>query len=259
MDKNTKQPKNLDEIYKSIKSYGYYQMFFLAVMQYSCWIEAGNRAIESLGLLIPTYKCFDKNLEFELNSTQIHLNASNACRLIRACQNLTLEKAWTSLHEEFEWFCESESLKSTLPSLLPFAGLLSFVIAGHVSDYLGRKWIIISGYSIQLLCGFLEALAPNMGVYMGIHVIKMFARNLSGGAAFVLAIESVHSKYRLIQAFGFQFSIGYMLAGLTCYLTGHWRRQLLLINFLGIPLLFIKLLKLEESPRFLIQKQKYAE
>jgi hypothetical protein len=110
-----------DDIFKRIKSYGVYQIFFLLTVQYACLPQASNAAggFFSLGGLIPNYTCHDVDNQFVLDKTSISVNSSAACIAIRSCQNLTTENAWYSMYEEFEWMCVPPYLMSTIASFLP--------------------------------------------------------------------------------------------------------------------------------------------
>jgi hypothetical protein len=81
---------------------------------------------------------------------------------------------------------------------------------------------------------------------------------IGASASFSLTVESVNPKYRLLQGFSFQYSIGLMLAGILAYFSQHWRYHLTIANLVSVPAIFM-ILKLEESPRFLLQKQKFKE
>lgn len=63
---------------------------------------------------------------------------------------------------------------------------------------------------MRFACSFAEALAPSWQVYMVFNVIAHLVGTITASASFPLLIESVHSKYRIVQGYAFQYSIGFM-------------------------------------------------
>ncbi|KAK0408588.1 hypothetical protein QR680_004041 [Steinernema hermaphroditum] len=252
--------KNLDQVFKSIKSYGRYQLFILITLQYCCFPLASNHSAGffSLGGLKPNYYCHDTNNTFKLTSEEVGKNSTHACQMVRSCSNITTENAWYSMYEEYEWVCAPDYIRSSVASFIPFATMIGYTLSGHLSDYFGRKWLMIFGFGTNLFCGFAQGLTPSWEFYIVVTVIAAITGPVYFGASFALMVESVNSKYRMIQGFAFQWSIGYILAGLSAYLTGNWRRQLIVMNAIGIPPL-IAMFFIQESPRFLLQKGKYDE
>uniref|UniRef100_A0A915D8T4 Major facilitator superfamily (MFS) profile domain-containing protein n=1 Tax=Ditylenchus dipsaci TaxID=166011 RepID=A0A915D8T4_9BILA len=84
---------------------------------------------------------------------------------------------------------------------------------GHLSDMFGRKWLIIMGNGYSIVSGLACSLSPSFSVYLWLTAVGAFISPISGSACFSLIVESVNPKYRLIQGFSFQFSVGLMLAG----------------------------------------------
>lgn len=254
------KPKNLDQVYLSIKSYGLYQLFFFLTVQCAAWPSASNNVAGffSLGGLIPDYICSDEGLQFHLTPDVIRKNSTKACDLVRSCRNLTTQNSWFSMYEEYEWVCQPEYIRSTISSILPVVSFIAYTVSGHISDHFGRRLLVIIGFACTIFCGYAKALTPSWEFYLGLTVLSSLIGTLYVSASFSLMVESVHSKYRMIQGFAFQWSIGYMLAGLSCYLTGNWRHHLLLMNTIGIPSLILMFL-IQESPRFLIQRGRYKQ
>jgi MFS family permease len=190
-----------------------YQVFILCTIQCVAFSQASNSAggLFALGGLIPTYTCTDDNQTFVYDKRSISNNTAEACIAIRSCQNLTTENAWMSIYQEFEWMCQPPRLLSTLASVTPFAAAVGFLFSGHLSDHVGRKWPAIAGLCVSIFGGMLIAVVPNWQVYFGINIVKAVLLPTYGGASFTLAMESVGSKWRLIQSFAFQFTIANMV------------------------------------------------
>uniref|UniRef100_A0A914VH80 Major facilitator superfamily (MFS) profile domain-containing protein n=1 Tax=Plectus sambesii TaxID=2011161 RepID=A0A914VH80_9BILA len=262
-DEEQEEVKNdltFDQVFKKIKNYGWYQVFILCTIQCVAFSQAANMAggLYALGGLIPTYSCTDDNNTFVYDKKNISKHSAEACVAIRSCQNLTKENAWLSMYEEFEWMCNPPHLLSTLASVSPIVGAVGFLVSGHLSDHLGRKWPSIAGLCVSIFGGLLIAIAPNWQIYFGINIVKSLLLPTYGGASFTLCMESVGSKWRLVQSFAFQFTIANVYAGLMAYLTHNWRLHYAVVNLLALPAL-VMFLFIEESPRWTVQKHKYAE
>ncbi|KAI6236272.1 hypothetical protein M3Y95_00139900 [Aphelenchoides besseyi] len=252
--------KSLDDAFNEIGRYGRYQLFCLLVIQLLCIPSATQMSTGffRLGGLVPDYQCLDSNNTFYLTSNEVRRNSSHACSMVKGCSNLQTHNAWVSIYEEFMWVCEPDYIGSTISSLLPILHLIAHFFSGHVSDYLGRKWLYVFGMAARLICSIAEALSPTWQIYMIFNVVAHFLGVLPTSAAFSLVVETVHSDHRMIQGFAFQYSIGMILTGICAYFIGHWRRLLLIMNIFGIPAVFL-LGFFVESPRFLIQNGKYQQ
>uniref|UniRef100_A0A1I7YHT2 MFS domain-containing protein n=1 Tax=Steinernema glaseri TaxID=37863 RepID=A0A1I7YHT2_9BILA len=208
-------------------------LFILLTLQYACFPLASNYSAGffSLGGLKPNYYCHDTNNTFEItadeinkNSSQacqmnntfeitaddINKNSSQACQMVRSCSNISTENAWYSMYEEYEWVCAPDYVRSSVASFIPFATMIGYLLSGHLSDYFGRKWLMVFGFGTNLFCGFAQGLTPSWEFYIVVTVIAAISGPVYHGASFALMVESVNSKYRMIQGFAFQWSIGYI-------------------------------------------------
>uniref|UniRef100_A0A915D7X2 Major facilitator superfamily (MFS) profile domain-containing protein n=1 Tax=Ditylenchus dipsaci TaxID=166011 RepID=A0A915D7X2_9BILA len=148
-----------------------------------------------LGNLVPDYNCLDENFNWTLTASEVKKNTTLACALVQKCFNLTTTSHWL------------------MQSLLPIGSLVAFLCSGHLSDMFGRKWLIIMGNGYSIVSGLACSLSPSFSVYLWLTAVGAFISPISGSACFSLIVESVNPKYRLIQGFSFQFSVGLMLAG----------------------------------------------
>ena len=174
------------------------------------------------GKLLYHYKISSHNLTIKLpfqgnswtlNATVIKKNSTAACQMITNCTSITSQNHWFSMYEEYNWVCsDSHHLLATFQSLLPIGTFCGLMISGHLSDHFGRKWLLIVGEFYGVFSGFASALAPSFTVYSILKIIGSFIGSISGAASFSLIVESVNPKYRLIQGFSFQFSLGLMVS-----------------------------------------------
>ncbi|KAI6222419.1 Ligand-gated ion channel 50 [Aphelenchoides fujianensis] len=229
--------RSLDDAYDAIGRYGRYQLFVLLTIQYMCIPNASSMSAGffRLGGLVPDYECRDANATWFLNSNEVRRNSARACEMIKGCSNVVTHNAWTSIYEEFMWVCEPDWIGSTISSLLPLLHLVAHFVSGHLSDYFGRKWLYLVGMSSRFLLGIAECFAPTWQMYMVYNVIAHFLGVLPWSGAFSLIVETCHSKHRMIQGHAFQYSLGFLLAGIGAYLAGHWRRLMLFMNIFGLP------------------------
>ncbi|KAI1726131.1 sugar transporter domain-containing protein [Ditylenchus destructor] len=218
---NGEEYHNIDELFKSIGSYGNYQ-----------------------------------NATWTLKAADVKKNASYACALLQSCASISTNSHWYSMYEEFNWVCDSseqQHFRAIMQSLMPIGSFVGMMASGHLSDIFGRKWLFIIGDAYSIISGIACALSPSFTVYLWLTAVGSFITPISASTSFSLIVESVNPKYRLIQGFSFQFSLGLMLAAGLATLCRNWRTHLLIARVFGIiPL--IMLFKLEESPRFLLQK-----
>ncbi|KAI6175800.1 hypothetical protein M3Y97_00728900 [Aphelenchoides bicaudatus] len=258
--KSRKIYRSLDEAFEEIGRYGRYQLFCVIVIQYLCIPNAVlmTTGFFRLGGLVPDYQCADTNNKFFLNSNQVRKNQTAACELIRSCQNITITNHWVSIFQEFEWVCQPDYIGSSISSLLPILHLIAHFVSGHVSDYFGRKWLYLFGVMSRFILGLMMSLAPTWQIYLMFDVILHFLGVLPVSAAFSLVVETVHSKHRMVQGFAFQYSTGFIMAGIGAYLSGHWRILLFAANCIGIPGALL-LAFFVESPRYLMQQRKYLQ
>uniref|UniRef100_A0A7E4V3A2 MFS domain-containing protein n=1 Tax=Panagrellus redivivus TaxID=6233 RepID=A0A7E4V3A2_PANRE len=251
---------NIDKIFKSMKSYGRYQVYFFVACQILS-ISSAMRSVAAfykLGRLVPGYECHDELNSWSYSADEVRQQSTLVCSLIQNCTNLLTNSQWHSMYEEFQWVCGQDHFLATVQSLTPIGTFMSYMVSGHISDRFGRKTVIMVGKAYSIFSGIACALSPSFKIYLIFTFIGTFIGPISASASFSLIVESVNPKYRLIQGFAFQFSVGYMLAGLLAPLFGHWRIHLLISSLIGVPAFFM-LFMLEESPRFLLQKKRFAE
>ena len=132
--------------------------------------------------------------------------------MIRNCSTVTTTNHWYSMYEEFEWVCEKDHFRATIQSLLPIGVLCGFMVSGHVSDHFGRKWPMFIGEAYSFVSGLICAWSPSFTLYLWVTGIGAFISPIGAAASFSLIVESVNPKYRLLQGFSFQYSIGLMVS-----------------------------------------------
>uniref|UniRef100_A0A0N4ZR11 MFS domain-containing protein n=1 Tax=Parastrongyloides trichosuri TaxID=131310 RepID=A0A0N4ZR11_PARTI len=240
---------NFDDIYDKTTHYGRYQLYMLILIQYAMITSAGNYIFISFASLKPS--CGDSNLDFN--------NNKNPCDIIKNCPVNETKSYFDSLYQENDFICpHMVNGPYQLQTIQAIGSGIGAILGGILADKYGRKWITYIGCVIMITSGIVGGLSTN--VYM--LGIAMYGMGSSYGmlidASMTLASETVGPKYRLIQMLGFQWSLALQISSFIAYLTGEWRKYLLSINCLAVPLLIL-LLFWEESPRWLIQRRKFKE
>jgi MFS family permease len=138
--------------------------------------------------------------------------------------------------------------------------VFSALIFGHCSDKYGRKPSLLVAVIIEILSGFLSALSPSVNIFIFSRFLLAFGcygRNLTG---FLLAIESVGTKYRAAMGIAVQlgWATGYCLLPLMAYLINNFRHLLLSTTIPEIAWL-IWLYWIPESPRWLLTHDRNEE
>ncbi|TDZ33575.1 Major facilitator-type transporter ecdD [Colletotrichum spinosum] len=163
----------------------------------------------------------------------------------------------------------SESHQSLIVSILSCGTFFGALIAGDVSDWIGRKWTVIIGCGIYMI-GVLIQMFTGMGAPLGAIVAGRLIAGIGVGFESAIVIlymsEICPKKVRGALVAGYQFciTIGLLLAACVVYATkdrgdtGVYRIPIA-IQFPWALILGGGLLLLPESPRFFVKKGRIAD
>ncbi|CAN9499522.1 unnamed protein product [Ophioblennius macclurei] len=160
-----------------------------------------------------------------------------------------------------EWLLvEQEAYKVRLAGSLFFAGLLlGNLLFGPLSDRIGRRPVYLSGLFLEVLFGYVTALAPSYEVFA---VSRLLVGVMNGGiglVCFVLAQEYVGKPYWAVTGTlsSMTFAVGIALFGALGYLIRPWRSLATAANSSGVLFLMLSV-TLPESPRWLYSQGRTA-
>ncbi|XP_012259249.2 organic cation transporter protein-like [Athalia rosae] len=169
---------------------------------------------------------FDRDFK-DSNSFTADKNLSLAVPPTVTCYSFVYDKSTYALTATTEWnlVCDKAWLRALGDSLFMVGVMLGSMIFGGMSDKYGRRVAFFSALITQLVGGVLVAVSPEYISYM---IFRLIVGSTTSGVflvAYVIALEMVGPKKRLVAGMGCQlfFSSGYILvAGLAYYFT-NWR------------------------------------
>ncbi|CAD1470638.1 unnamed protein product [Heterotrigona itama] len=145
-------------------------------------------------------------------------------------------------------------LRATGDSLFMVGVMLGSMIFGSLSDRFGRRPIFFLSLVIQLVGGILVAVSPE---YISYVVFRLIVGSTTSGVflvAYVIALEMVGPKKRLVAGVGCQlfFTTGYILTAAFAYFITDWRMLQIAITIPSIAFI-------PESARWLLTKGRVQE
>ncbi|KAG5915015.1 hypothetical protein E4U42_000184 [Claviceps africana] len=153
---------------------------------------------------------------------------------------------------------------SLVNSGMPLGAVGGALVLSPANEYLGRKGAIYLSLILYTIGAALEAGSVNFGMIVSGRVILGFGVGLEGGTVPVYVAETVErrirgnlvSLYQLMIALG--EVLGYAVAAMFLKVEGNWR-YILGSSLVFSTIMFIGMLFLPESPRFLMHKGEVLE
>lgn len=167
-----------------------------------------------------------------------------------------------------DWGLESAAVIGWITSSIMFGAIIGGAMAGQLSDRLGRRKMILISAVIFVVGSILSGIAPPNGHYFLIGVRIFLGMAVGAASALVPAYMSEMAPARLrgrlsginqtmiVSGMLLSYIVDYLLSGLP--VTMAWR---LMLAMAAVPalILFFGVLKLPESPRFLIKNNRLDE
>lgn len=153
-----------------------------------------------------------------------------------------------------EWFLiKQQAYKVSLAGSLFFVGLLvGNIVFGPLSDKVGRRPVYLSGLFLEVVFGYMTAMAPSYEVFAASRLLVGLMNGGIGVVCFVLAQEYVGKPYWAMTGTltSLCFAVGIALFAALGYMIQPWRSLATAANSFGV-LSFLLSLTLPESPRWL--------
>ncbi|XP_012216621.1 organic cation transporter protein [Linepithema humile] len=161
---------------------------------------------------------------------------------------------------EWDLVCDKAWLRATGDALFMVGVMLGSMIFGGLSDKYGRRPIFFLSLVIQLVGGVLVAVAPELISYV---IFRLIVGSTTSGVflvAYVIALEMVGPKKRLVAGVGCQlfFTTGYILTAGFAYFITDWRMLQIAITVPSIAFLLYWWF-IPESARWLLTKGRHQE
>ncbi|KAI1633868.1 sugar transporter-domain-containing protein [Biscogniauxia mediterranea] len=148
---------------------------------------------------------------------------------------------------------------SLVNSAMPLGAVGGALILGVCNERFGRRWSIIISTILYTIGAALEAGSINYGMIVASRVILGIGVGLEGGTVPVYVAETVERRVRgnLVSLYQFNIALGevlgYAVAAMFVTVPGNWR-YILGSSLVFSTIMFIGMLFLPESPRFLMHK-----
>ncbi|TEA10048.1 Inositol transporter 1 [Colletotrichum sidae] len=153
---------------------------------------------------------------------------------------------------------------SLVNSAMPLGAVGGAIILSPCNEYLGRRMSIIISCVLYTIGGAMCAGAVNFGMIVAARVILGMGVGLEGGTVPVYVAETAERRVRGNVVSLYQLNIalgevlGYAVAAIFLHVPGNWR-WILGSSLLFSTIMFIGMLYLPESPRYLMHKGKTLE
>ncbi|XP_033363414.1 organic cation transporter protein-like [Bombus vosnesenskii] len=180
----------------------------------------------------------------------------------KPCETFVYDRSKYKSTTTSEWnlVCDRSWLRATGDSLFMVGVMLGSMIFGGLSDKFGRRPIFFLSLVIQLVGGVLVAISPE---YISYVVFRLIVGSTTSGVflvAYVIALEMVGPKKRLVAGVGCQlfFTTGYILTAGFAYFLTDWRILQIAITVPSIAFLLYWWF-IPESARWLLTKGRVQE
>jgi sugar porter (SP) family MFS transporter len=162
-----------------------------------------------------------------------------------------------------EEFALSDAAQQTVVGSLLFGAVLGALIAGPLTDRTGRRTTILAAAVVFALGSVAAALATGTGTL----VVARFALGVAIGSAaasvpvYIAEVSPPRVRGRLVSLQQFAITLGILVSYVIGYLLSFadaWR-WMLALGAVPAVILFVGMLVLPESPRWLISRHRYEE
>ncbi|XP_062134526.1 organic cation transporter-like protein [Drosophila sulfurigaster albostrigata] len=181
----------------------------------------------------------------------------NSSRRVACDAGYKFKDRENTISREFGIFCSDKwklSMVGTVNNVGQFVGI---PLGGYLADRYGRKLILVITGVLSALCGLARSYAPDYYTFLSFEFLDMAVGSTLYPTAFLLAIEFVGPKHRVLAATFISSTYGLAEAGMG-YLAGYILDWRVLLRLLYTPALLhlIFICYLPESVRWLLSQSR---
>ncbi|XP_026752931.2 organic cation transporter protein-like [Galleria mellonella] len=174
------------------------------------------------------------------------------------CDEYVYENSHTIVYE-FDLGC-NEWRRSQIGSISSVGKLIAIPLTGYVSDRWGRRVALIISITNAALVGIIRSFVNTYEWFVALEVLEAATGAGAYSACYILAMELVGPKYRVISGVTMSslFATGEVILGFIAWGVKSWRPLLLVLyipQFLIVGYFWI----MSESIRWLLSKGRYDE
>ncbi|GMR62899.1 hypothetical protein PMAYCL1PPCAC_33094 [Pristionchus mayeri] len=160
---------------------------------------------------------------------------------------------FTSLNIEFDYLCNDAITVKTSTTWQMFAILIGAFVFGQLSDFYGRRQVMLFALSGMMLGSLAVAFAHSFLVFFGLRMIVCFFAGGTSAVHSVYIVEHSRKDHRMLIMNVVTWSPNFAIAPILAYFAHDWRTLSVYTAVVNV-FAFALLLWSYESPRFLIQK-----
>lgn len=169
-----------------------------------------------------------------------------------------LDFQFVSLNIEFNMLCDDAITVKTSTTWQMFGILIGAFVFGQLSDFYGRRQVMLIALSGMLLGSLAVAFAPSFTAFFALRMVVGFFAGGTSAVHGVYIIEHSRKDHRMLISNIVTWSPNFAIAPIIAYYAHDWRHLSIASAVVNL-FAFIFLLLSFESPRFLIQKGRIEE
>ncbi|XP_029644367.1 solute carrier family 22 member 15-like [Octopus sinensis] len=167
----------------------------------------------------------------------------------------------TYMVSDYDLVCDREWLKNIAAPAMFGGVLVGALTVAPFSDKFGRFKIYIFGEIFYLLCRAVKLNSPNYVMLIVMYFLEGLAQSFSFLVTYTILIECVSQDYRMPLNFISHgaFAIGEILLAGVAYLIRDWKHLQYATCLPRVVLVVVAFKYLPESPRWLLNKKRFAK
>lgn len=239
---------SFSDLLQTVGGFGRWNKVLLLLSFYSCLLAAASHLSIIYLAFPPSFNCSVATLNSRGASQDV-------CEL--ECDSFLYDSSVFASTVVTEWdlVCENAGLLPTLTFTYMLGIVSSILSTGLLSDYLGRRKVVLTAAVIHIVASFVAWLSPDFWLFLLSRMVLGGTIHSVWAGLFILVQETTPREMRAITGgvMNFGWNIGALLVCLLAYLVRNWRDLQLAFAVSSLPMLLYFLL-LPESPRWLLGK-----